>query len=113
MNFQELEKFRNNLINKKKSITTEETTKISLILPLFRILGYDTENPDEVKAEYACDVGVKTSEKVDLAILIDGNVEMLVECKSVKTKLNSNHLNQLFRYYSQFHHFYVSINYFQ
>ena len=25
---------------------------------------------------------------------------MLVECKSVKTKLNSNHLNQLFRYYS-------------
>ena len=63
MNFQELEKFRNNLINKKKSITTEETTKISLILPLFRILGYDTENPDEVKAEYACDVGVKTSKK--------------------------------------------------
>ena len=100
MNFQELEKFRNNLINKKKSITTEETTKISLILPLFRILGYDTENPDEVKAEYACDVGVKTSEKVDLAILIDGDVEMLVECKSVKTKLNSNHLNQIFRYYS-------------
>ena len=25
---------------------------------------------------------------------------MLVECKSAKTKLNSNHLNQLFRYYS-------------
>ena len=56
MNFQELEKFRINLINRKRSITTEETTKISLILPLFRLLGYDTENPDEVKAEYACDV---------------------------------------------------------
>ena len=51
---------------------------------------YDTENPDEVKAEYACDVGVKTSEKVDLAILIDGEVKMLVECKFAKTKLNSN-----------------------
>ena len=25
---------------------------------------------------------------------------MLVECKSAKTKLNSNHLNQLLRYYS-------------
>ena len=48
-------------------------------MPIFRILGYDTENPDEVKAEYACDVGVKTSKKVDLAILIDGDVEMLVE----------------------------------
>lgn len=45
-------------------------------------------------------LGVKTSEKVDLAILIDGEVQMLVEYKSVKTKLNSNHLNQLFRYYS-------------
>ena len=100
MNFQELEKFRKNLINRKRSITTEETTKISLILPLFRILGYDTENPEEVKAEYACDAGVKTSEKVDLAILIDGEVKMLVECKSAKTKLNSNHLNQLLRYYS-------------
>ncbi|WP_367246854.1 type I restriction enzyme HsdR N-terminal domain-containing protein [uncultured Methanobrevibacter sp.] len=63
-------------------------------------MGYDTENPDEVKAEYVCDVGVKTSEKVDLAILIDDEVKMLVECKSAKTKLNSNHLNQLFRYYS-------------
>lgn len=100
MNFQELEKFRKNLINKKRSITTEETTKISLILPFFRCLGYDIENPDEVKAEYACDVGVKTSEKVDLAILIDDELQMLVECKSVKTKLNSNHLNQLLRYYS-------------
>lgn len=95
-----MEKFRKNLINKKRSITTEETTKISLILPFFRCLGYDIENPDEVKAEYACDVGVKTSEKVDLAILIDDELQMLVECKSVKTKLNSNHLNQLLRYYS-------------
>ena len=69
-------------------------------MPLFCLLGYDTENPDEVKAEYACDVGVKTSEKVDLAILMGGEVKMLVECKSAKTKLNSNHLNQLLRYYS-------------
>ena len=86
MNFHELEKFRKNLINRKRSITTEETTKISLILPLFRILGYDTENPDEVKAEYACDVWVKTSEKVDLVILIGGEVKMLVECKVSKNK---------------------------
>ena len=101
MNLQvELEKHRQNVIHKKRSITTEETTKISLILPFFRCLGYDVENPCEVKAEYACDVGVKTSEKVDLAILIDDEVKMLVECKSAKTKLNSNHLNQLFRYYS-------------
>ncbi|WP_296862342.1 type I restriction enzyme HsdR N-terminal domain-containing protein [uncultured Methanobrevibacter sp.] len=57
-NFQELEKFRINLINR-----------------------------------------IKISEKVDLAILIDGEVKMLVEC-TAKTKLNSNYLNQLLRYYS-------------
>jgi hypothetical protein len=48
-----------------------------LILLFFRCLGYDIENPDEVKAEYACDVGVKTSEKVDLAILIDDEVSLI------------------------------------
>ena len=100
MNMKDFEEFRLNLKNKKRSIITEETTKISLILPFFRLLGYDMENPDEVKAEYACDTGVKTSEKVDLAILIDGEVQMIVECKKAKTKLNSNHLNQLLRYYS-------------
>ena len=99
MNFQELEKFRIDLIN-KGICHHRRDQKISRILPLFHLLGYDTENFDEVNAEYACDVGVKTSEKVDLAILIDGEVKMLVECKFAKTKLNSNHLNQLLRYYS-------------
>ena len=37
---------------------------------------------------------------MDLAILIDGKLKMLVECKSAKTKLNSTHLNQLLRYFS-------------
>jgi hypothetical protein len=36
---------------------------------------------------------LKPLKKVDLAFFIDGNVEMLVECKSVKTKLNINILN--------------------
>ena len=52
----------------RKNLLLRKTTKISLILPLFRILGYDTENPDEVKAEYVCDVGVKTLKKVVLTI---------------------------------------------
>lgn len=53
-----------------------------------------------MKAEYSADVGVKKNEKIDLAVLIDNEVKMLIECKSANTKLSYNHLNQLFRYYS-------------
>lgn len=101
MTFEEkLKDFAKNLPMKKKGISTEETTKISLILPFLRILGYDVENPDELKAEYVADVGVKKREKIDLAILIDSELKMLIECKPANVTLNSNHVGQLLRYFS-------------
>ena len=96
---EELKEFSKHISTKKKGITTEETTKLSLILPFLKILGYDVENPYELKAEYAADAGVRKSEKIDLAILIDDEVKMLIECKSANTKLSYNHLTQLFRYF--------------
>lgn len=96
----ELVDFTNELPSKRRGITTEETTKISLILPFIRLLGYDIENPDELKAEYVADVGVKKREKIDLAICIDGEPMMLVECKPANVKLNTNHFTQLYRYFS-------------
>lgn len=96
----ELRDFSKNISIKKKGITTEETTKIALILPFLKILGYNMEDPYELKAEYSADVGVKKNEKIDLAVLIENEVKMLIECKSANTKLSYNHLNQLFRYYS-------------
>ncbi|WP_458455847.1 type I restriction enzyme HsdR N-terminal domain-containing protein [Methanobrevibacter sp.] len=96
----ELRDFSKNISIKKKGITTEETTKIALILPFLKILGYNIEDPYELKAEYSADVGVKKNEKIDLAVLIENEVKMLIECKSANTKLSYNHLNQLFRYYS-------------
>jgi len=97
---EELQEFSKNISTKKKGITTEETTKLALILPFLKILGYDVENPYELKAEYAADVGVKKNEKIDLAILIENKVQMLIECKSANTKLSYNHLEQLFRYFT-------------
>ena len=96
----ELRDFSKNLPLKKRGITTEETTKIALILPFIRILGYDVENPQELKAEYSADVGVKKSEKIDLAVCIENEVKMLVECKAANIKLTSNHRDQLYRYFS-------------
>jgi hypothetical protein len=57
-------------------------------------------NPGEVIPEYTADVGVKRGEKVDYAICIDGNVQMLVECKSAGSDLKVENASQLFRYFS-------------
>ncbi|WP_303347410.1 type I restriction enzyme HsdR N-terminal domain-containing protein [Methanobrevibacter sp.] len=92
--------FSKNITNKKRGISTEETTKISLVLPFLKILEYDVENPHELKAEYVADTGVRKREKIDLAVFIDNEVKILIECKSANTKLNSNHLSQLYRYFS-------------
>ena len=55
----------------KNDILTEEATKTSLIMPFFRILGYDVFNPNEFMPEFVADVGLKKGEKVDYAIKLD------------------------------------------
>lgn len=100
MSFEEkIKEFCGEIPNKCEIIKTEETTKIALILPLLRLMGYDTTNPREVVAEYVADIGVKKGEKVDFAILKDNKVEIIIECKPIQTKLEDTHLSQLLRYY--------------
>lgn len=82
----------------KDSITTEEATKMSLIVPLFQLLGYDVFNPTEFCPEYTADVGIKKGEKVDYAILENGDPSILIECKSCSETLDK-HSSQLFRYF--------------
>ncbi|MBK5145306.1 type I restriction enzyme HsdR N-terminal domain-containing protein [Budviciaceae bacterium BWR-B9] len=94
----------NNLAAKIKqqgaSIQTEEATKNAFIMPFINfVLGYDVFNPSEVIPEYVCDVGTKKGEKIDYAILNNGNVQMLFECKKIGEPLNLNHAGQLFRYF--------------
>lgn len=83
----------------KNTISTEESTKMSLIVPLFQLLGYDVFNPLEFCPEYTADVGIKKGEKVDYAILEDGKPNILIECKSCSETLDK-HASQLFRYFS-------------
>ena len=82
----------------KDSISTEEATKTSLIMPFFQMLGYDVFNPLEFVPEYTADVGIKKGEKVDYAIVIDDKPLILVECKSCNENLDK-HGSQLFRYF--------------
>lgn len=82
----------------KDTISTEEATKMSLVVPLFQFLGYDVFNPSEFCPEYIADVGIKKGEKVDYAILENGQPTILIECKSCSEQLDK-HSSQLFRYF--------------
>jgi Uncharacterized conserved protein len=82
----------------KDQIQTEEATKMSLIVPFFQVLGYDVFNPHEFTPEFTADVGVKKGEKVDYAIIMDGNPAILIEAKSCTSQLEK-HDSQLFRYF--------------
>lgn len=78
-------------------ISTEEATKTAFIMPMISALGYDVFNPFEVMPEMDCDLA-KRGEKIDYAIMKDGQPVILIECKHYKQNL-SLHNTQLARYY--------------
>lgn len=85
----------------KASIQTEEATKNAFVMPFIAlVLGYDVFNPQEVVPEFTADVGIKKGEKIDYAIVKDGEVQILVECKTVGAPLSLSHASQLFRYFA-------------
>ena len=79
-------------------ILTEEATKIALVTPFIRALGYDTTDPTEVVPEFTADIGTKKGEKVDFAVMQAAKPTILFECKWSGTDLDQEHANQLRRY---------------
>lgn len=82
----------------KEQICTEEATKNAFIMPFIQMLGYDVFNPTEVIPEMDCDLVKRKGEKIDYAIMKDGEPIMLIECKHWKQDL-SLHSTQLQRYF--------------
>lgn len=93
-----LKQFANRAETMKDTLTTEEATKMSLIVPFFQMLDYDVFNPNEFLPEFTADVGIKKGEKVDYAILRESQPIILIEAKSCNEKLEK-HDSQLFRYF--------------
>ncbi len=81
-------------------LETEEATKNALVMPFIAALGYDVFNPQEVVPELTADVGVKKGDKVDYAIKQDGEVIILIECKTAGANLSEANMSQLFRYFT-------------
>jgi len=82
----------------KDGILTEEATKNAFIMPFIASLGYDVFNPLEVVPEMDCDLVKKKGEKIDYAIMRDGQPIMLMECKHWQQNL-SLHDTQLKKYF--------------
>jgi len=83
------------------TLQTEEATKNALVMPfLHSVLGYDVFNPAEVVPEFDADTVAKKGEKVDYALLKNGEVQILIECKKFREELSTKHTSQLFRYFS-------------
>jgi hypothetical protein len=82
------------------AIKTEEATKNAFVMPFIStVLGYDVFDPTEVTPEFVCDIGTKKGEKIDYAIMKEGEVQILIECKKIGEPLHINHASQLFRYF--------------
>jgi hypothetical protein len=96
----ELAALATRISRQKDQIQTEEATKTAFILPFISALGYNVFDPTEVTPELHADVGVKKGEKVDYAILKDGQPILLLECKDCRADLDHCHASQLYRYFS-------------
>lgn len=94
----EIKLFADRVEKLKDQINTEEATKNAFIMPFIKTLGYDVFNPFEVVPEFIADIGIKKGEKVDYAIMKDGDPCILVECKHWGEGLDP-HNSQLFRYF--------------
>ena len=86
----------------KHETQTEEATKTAFILPFITLLGYDVFNPKEVKPEFIADLGTKKGEKVDYALLKDGEPVLIIECKHWEEDIEA-HKSQLHRYFGVTH----------
>jgi len=83
----------------KESVATEEATKHSFVMPFLQMLGYDVFDPTVIVPEYIADTGKRKHEKVDYAILSDGEPLILIEVKKHSENLDL-HVDQLYRYFS-------------
>ena len=93
-----LKQFSERVLALKENILTEEATKNAFIMPFIQLLGYDVFNPLEVIPEMDCDLIKKKGDKLDYAIMREGEPILLIECKHWQQNLDL-HATQLQKYF--------------
>lgn len=79
-----IERYDKVIAEKRFSKYTEEETKKDFILPLFRALGWETEDSSEVRAEESI-----SKKRVDYSFRINGIPKFFLEAKALKEDLNN------------------------
>lgn len=98
--YKDLAHFKDTVLSSRGSLSRNETqTKLCLILPFIKALGFNIHNPSEVQSEFSSDIAGRKGEKVDLALFIDGVVKMIIECKCLNANLDDECRYQLARYF--------------
>jgi len=77
---------------------SERQTEQYLVGPSLDSLGYDSRNPNEVQSQFPIQIG-STSRSCDYAVVVDGEVRVLVEVKKPSVSLDDP--GQLGSYFSQ------------
>jgi len=96
---EEVDQVANRAEDQVGHITNEESTKHALVIPFIKALGYDPYDLQEVIPEFTADYAEKSGEKVDYALLQDGDPAILIECKTAGAELSTDQAEQLFRYF--------------
>lgn len=94
----QIKQFADRISVLKENILTEEATKNAFIMPFIQLLGYDVFNPMEVIPEMDCDLVRKKGDKLDYAIMQEGEPILLIECKHWQQNLDL-HATQLQKYF--------------
>lgn len=87
----EIKKFRKNRILKeelREMIKSEEETKLKLINPFLKILGYDVEEPGILVSEDIADFRNKKGKKIDYTAYKENKPILLIEAKYHKNELS-------------------------
>ena len=99
----EIKTFRDRLVRhaetcvkKKNNCLGEEACKQGLILPFIALLGYDVFDTNEVNPEYSADFSDKYKNRVDYAIMKDGEAVIAIECKQTAEKNDRGQLKSYF-----------------
>lgn len=80
--------------NPRLSSYSEDQTKMAIVQPILRRLGWDTENVDEVCPEFSVE-----NRRVDYALCLNGQSTVFIEAKKPSEDLESqNHQEQLLDY---------------
>jgi hypothetical protein len=97
--FQEqLVQFARAAAERAEKCSNEESTKLILVVPFLRLLGYDPSDPEQVTAESHADYSEKYKNRVDFLLLASGGC-IALECKPCGAELKDDR-GQLKSYFS-------------